>query len=1101
VRSFLLICGTILLLGAGLFLYLWFQPAVAERPLAKLAQRQAASRPTSTTKISGLGTVDSAWILRIDPRTGELASRFRGNRYDPQAGNIVLVDHPQAEFFSNDGKQRIHIDGITGRVHVAGATANQKPGTFAGKMEAPSRGLLNDVTVTIFEPADSTTPSVTIRMPNASFDNDAFRLETEAYDDAVTRQHIAADQVPVELRGTDYDFDGKGLVLIWNERDRKLQLLEIAHGQRLVIKNPKMLKQTNLAGAQSRASDGPLPDMLVSRDANAVRLIAQPQPAARRSAASHKRAATHTAPPATTRQATTAPTLYRATFHDNVKITEADKPVATADVMHVDFMQGPGKSTTQPVQTPAANPAPRREKQLTAPHAPQPSASSEPQTSSASTSSTPASPSQGPITINWTGKLRVTPITEANEQLQPDKALVQLIGNPVTLQRDQSNIVAAQAIYNSANQSADLQSSESVPLVRMTDARGATVATPRMIYRETSPTQKIATLIGPSTAELPDTSDPSSKKIIRTGWNDRCILQLVTDAQNRTFMHHADLAGAVAIDHPRLNMTSDALALAFAPPVEKPLAITQSSTSTPMADAQLKQVIASGNVHAKMIDDESNAQTISTQKLLVQTETDSSGQTYARVIDATGEVHTRGTTGDLTAGHLIATLKPTTRQSTTSPSTEPTAPQLAAGTPTTHKSHRPTSQPFSSGADLESLVAEDHVRFTTLTTQPSVATADVLKIHTEENLQRIHLIGTTQPASVASASSTLSSKLIRFTPEANRADIPGPGHMHATSQPSRNGAPATQPDTMDIAWQGNASIDGNTNLIVISEGVEAISRQSDGTRNTATARQLTATLTTRPSAASSTTQPDTQTARHTTTAPSLMESKDIASVTLTADAESKVEVKSELMAPNGTLLRGFNLFAQTVIYDKIRGQMIVPVPGMMLYQDHRAPAQTSAEGPTVGSGRGATAFEWKKSLIYSEPDRRATLAGDVAIVHRPKNNKDQPFRLDAQTVTADLEPAASTQSSDASTKSSEKMTLKLVTARDNVHVSSNRANFDASELTYSPATSTLSATGAEDNPGTLYDATNGSTATFSALQWNTETDQFTITQANARIRR
>src|SRR5687768_18037385 len=108
------------MLGVGAFAYLWFQPAVAQRPSNKLLVEAPTTRPQSTTKISGLGTVESAWIIRIDPSTGELASRFRGDRYDPQPDNTVLVDHPVAEFFAQGGKQRFHVSGKSGRIYVSG---------------------------------------------------------------------------------------------------------------------------------------------------------------------------------------------------------------------------------------------------------------------------------------------------------------------------------------------------------------------------------------------------------------------------------------------------------------------------------------------------------------------------------------------------------------------------------------------------------------------------------------------------------------------------------------------------------------------------------------------------------------------------------------------------------------------------------------------------------------------------------------------------------------------------------------------------------------------------------------------------------------------
>ena len=170
--------------------------------------------------------------MKIDPKTGEIASRFRGDRYDPQKDNTVIVDHPQSEFFGSRGKQRFFIDGKTGHVVVSNVAASQKPGDFSGKMEPPSSGQLHDVVMTMYEPADSKEPAMTIRMNNCSFDNDTFRIYTESYE----RDHgqiVAADQVPVQIRGVDYDFDGRGLDIHLNERDRRLQSLVVAHGERL----------------------------------------------------------------------------------------------------------------------------------------------------------------------------------------------------------------------------------------------------------------------------------------------------------------------------------------------------------------------------------------------------------------------------------------------------------------------------------------------------------------------------------------------------------------------------------------------------------------------------------------------------------------------------------------------------------------------------------------------------------------------------------------------------------------------------------------------------------------------------------------------------
>src|SRR5207249_1197380 len=152
-----------------------------------------------------------------------------------------------------------------------------------GQPAMPTRGKLHNVIVSVFDPVDAPEPTITAKMNNAAFDTDNFRIATESYVDEHGNT-VEADQVPVVVRGRDYDFDGRGLVIRWNERDRKLQLLEIAHGESLTVKNASALSP---AGAFSRgpatrpAARGghpgdeiPQPVMLASADPHAFVLAA-----------------------------------------------------------------------------------------------------------------------------------------------------------------------------------------------------------------------------------------------------------------------------------------------------------------------------------------------------------------------------------------------------------------------------------------------------------------------------------------------------------------------------------------------------------------------------------------------------------------------------------------------------------------------------------------------------------------------------------------------------------------------------------------------------------------------------------------------------------
>src|SRR5207244_2698099 len=68
------------------------------------------------------------------------------------------------------------------------------------------------------------------------------------------------------------------------------------------------------------------------------------------------RAATRPASRAATTHRTVEPTIYRATFNENVHVFEAQREVAQADVMLVDFLQESGK------QAPTSAPAKQEKK-------------------------------------------------------------------------------------------------------------------------------------------------------------------------------------------------------------------------------------------------------------------------------------------------------------------------------------------------------------------------------------------------------------------------------------------------------------------------------------------------------------------------------------------------------------------------------------------------------------------------------------------------------------------------------------------------------------------------------------------------------------------
>src|SRR5262249_46317709 len=138
-------------------------------------------------------------------------------------------------------------------------------------------------------------------------------------------KYVEPDQVPVIVRGVDYDFDGRGLTIRWNERDQHLQLLEVAHGEKLVVKNPSkmsmpLMPQAPATKPSARVDDVDGPIMLAAADKDAAINAIPPK----------KKSATKPTSKPTRIQLPGKPKivpqdkhiLYRATFFDNVRIVQ-----------------------------------------------------------------------------------------------------------------------------------------------------------------------------------------------------------------------------------------------------------------------------------------------------------------------------------------------------------------------------------------------------------------------------------------------------------------------------------------------------------------------------------------------------------------------------------------------------------------------------------------------------------------------------------------------------------------------------------------------------------------------------------------------------------
>ncbi|HEY7087199.1 MAG TPA: hypothetical protein VH518_03860 [Tepidisphaeraceae bacterium] len=1098
-RTVKLIIAALILLAGVTALYVWMQPSNPSKP-PSAAQRLAAVRATAqrpapagvgpgteasaTTEPTGvIHSGDSVWVKIPDEKIpNRIAWQFRADRYDPQPDNSMSVLHPQAEYFSTNG-QKVTIEGTHGRVVMPGE-AGKTASDLRNSVGPPSRGEMYDVTIRLYAPQRPKHPAFTCRVNNVAFDNDTFRIATEGFKKP-DGTLIPADQVPVQVRGDEYDFDGRGLTIRWNDRDRRLESLEVAHGESFVVKN--LNERLNGEPEPRPSTPAPAAPPRPAGPKKPSRAAAVPVEGDADSDTSADATATPGEGP-TTRQAKPQP-IYRATFEGGggmVRVTQGPEQIACAEVMYIDLhlqdesdqaLSSDSSTSAGPTTAPTSNASAQVKKTAAASSTRKPPLAS-----------TRKANSNDPAIVRWTGKLTLAPVeqpTPLTAKLQPGQYNIEMVSRsaePVQLNYNGSEIRCASFVYGGGDDSLVVRSSPLVPVISMKDADGAILYTPSVDY---DGTVGRAVLDGASSAEFPVHSDPDSPPdILKTKWSKSCVLTMTGKTREELTIQRAELSGDVEIDHPKLKLNSDTLLVAFGP----------SSDSDTSKSPQVKQLVATGSVKCDMQDpQQQRMQHITTDRLTVDTMKTETGELRPQVVTADGHVRAfDDQEQELRAGHLVATLAPTTR---------------------------PTDPPH-----IERFIAQQDVQFKSKDSHGHADQLDAVASGVDDYL--INLQGQPfAPATVTGGESTLTGAIIKIQPKKQIVQVLGPGTLDGVQ---RGNTPQAKPTRYQVAWgSGGMNFDGTENHAEMNNDVSITAFASDGSKNTATGEKLTMELMDDPKAATRPVSASTKPADPMLAGFDSMKAKTLRSMTLEGDTK----VESILTdSQSGALLRRTNLFAPILTVDGETQQMTVPAAGRMLYQDLRAttrptsapssePAVATAAGTTgatttatispLGDMSGATAFRWDKQLNFDQKSMRAEMTGNVVIVHDDEKQKSEPYRLNAEKVSADFEREA--DKSDASSQKhdpsadgfmplSSSSKVKQLTAEGDVRFVSKQVEFNAGMVTFDPAQELLTAHGTERVP---VEVSKGlSIGSFQEVSWNTRTQQIKHIQGvQASIRR
>lgn len=1145
-RSVLLIIITIVLLVGGLVLY------IASQPQTKSIERATISGTAnigSTTRPQGsaFGAGEGAWANTYDQNTGLLASRFRAKQYEPRSDGTVHVVQLEAEFFDTRGRIQFTLKGDDGDVVMPGGADQIDPRTRrmgGGNAAAvlPNRGQLRGVRIDIFPDGETSTPLV-LTLNNAAFDNDTFRIYTESFVNSEGIR-VPGDRVPVQLRGPDYDFDGTGLTVRWNERERILQALEIAHGERVLIRNTQAISLDNLNGP--RATTAPAPAAQVAPPSvPVIPVLVTPH-----GTGGVQPAAVLITPPGVAAPARNP--IYRATFFDDVRIIQADQNLATGDTLTIDFLvQNDDAPHTAPAPVELSNGTPTP----VAPIASLPTIDQATTQPTVATTLSPSNPAparaEPPIEVRWAGKLRIDPVDRSvAPTVEPGEALMTLVGQPVKVDRDGTSVRAASLTYSTRDAGVRLLPSATIP-VTVTDARGTRVNAKSV---EVFTDRGTATVFGPADAifVIDDSAGATTRPTLSARWVDRCDVTFSralgsegaslgsegasdggAGAGNFT-VRSAELRGKVEVDHPQLDLRADGLLLAF----DEPDASAPNTDSRPSQNIDLKTLTATGNVIANLPDDQGVMQTVKTDRLTVATSRDDANRSYPSEITAVGAVDATDGRQSIRAGSLVVTLQP-------------------APSSTTQPAGRSPVESARLSVELDRMVAKDSVHVTGRDGAEAKG-AELIVARVADQTQVTLRGSPASPATVTDGATVLTGPVIEIDPTTQTARVGGAGTLRLSREQKQvDGAPPRPSTPVNVAWSRGVVVDGAANVVTVEGDVNIVSTDPDGTENGATARTLKLKLADAPvsradapvarsdvpgaradapvarvdapglrvdapiargdapglrvddnavapqARAVSTTRPAVSTSGPVTIAGmDFLRGKVAREVML----EKDVEVRSVLLAPSGEVLRRVNLLSDVVRYDLPGRQFEVPAPGRMLFEDRRPPdAKATAGNAAVPAlaNRGATAFQWTERLVYDEPKGAATMSGGVIIVHQPPpGQQGETWRLDASRVTAFVEPQPEIASQEPGAADvSQTLRLKKVLAEGDLTFTARDVQFEAAVVEFNPQTNVMTARGTSRTPATLAQGPGYNRGNFDSLEFNVSTNQLKVTGFRATVRR
>lgn len=1023
-RSAVLILLPIALLGAAFYFFVVrVRPAplptsVSQNSLGPTTRKFVPTTMGTSEAASAIGQSGDVWVQTLSRKTRKVANEFRAERFDPRPDGAVDVTFPQARFYGEDGGI-VTLEGSGGKVSLSQPGDRKDPQAMGAS--TPTSGDLRDVIIRFYDESIDDEPSLVAQVPAVHFDAIGNRIST--VDSVLDGKGVTAEQVPITVRGRDFEFDGYGLTMSWNDRGGRLESLEVNRGERMLIKNLETFSLPKQVTAPKPVSAS----MMIASPADLFTGILV--------------------------QASTAPVrrkqMYHATFDRDVRILRDEKQMAAADVMRVVLPLGEAKAVrdeapseetrAQRARRRAAASAPASRREVIDDHlgVRTPATRAAKSTTRVISSTQPAE--SGPIEVRWAGKLTVRP-AERIEDLPKDVGqMVELVGAPAWIEENGSRADARLIRVEPEAGRLRLEPGGPVKAIAVHDARGADLRSrsPLIVDRNTG----TATVTGGGTLIAP-ANPPGQPDETTITWARRLTIA-TTDAEQAR-LKSVIIEGEANVASTQLNVTSDTLALGFGEPAKAavPANTASAAIAMPAADlSALRSVVATGDALMSIGKDAATRRTLGAQKIELGFVPIDSGAGLQSVKCDDGVKLDDAAGLSLACANLNATLKPSAIDR---PAANATADPLA---------------------DLESFIATGAVSLK----QPdgSNAAGDRVELARDGDIKRMTLTGA--PARIGSTRGSLEGNRIIVDPAAGDVNVPGPGRFVGTAEAKPDGS-ATG-GAMAVAWLESMTAAGKTGECDLIGGVRIDGTSAAGTRLNASARRGRINFTPRSQSSSSTKPAVADASLDAVRSVELVGAVDVAMDAAGVRSANIQTEEVDIDLENGTVTAPQ---AGRLMVTDSRGAATQPT------------TQVAAAPPATRKGSigpGSLAVAWKNQLLWKMRDGQLTFDGGVRLGFE-KAGSDDPIRLTCDRIVCGLAPVQTGKGVD---QMAQRIDLRTVTAENGVSVRSKLASFDAATMNYDAISNRATAIGAIDTPVEVFDADGTSRVGFSAITWNVET--------------